>query len=298
MWATIEEKVTMFKNVLVGVDGSAFGRDAIRLASWLSGADAKLTLVHVRAGELHLLTAITPGLLDEEHEASKKLLEDERAATGVEAELVSVVAASPGAGLHRHAEEQGADLLVVGSCSRSGFGRAMLGDDTRAALNGAPCAVAVAARGLAGNTTAIASVGVAYNATPESEGALAQAKEIAQQSAASVEALEVVSIPSYAFTGLIAPAIGDGIDLMIAEASKRMSQLQGVEGRAVYGVAGEELAAFGEDVDLLVVGSRGYGPVRRLVLGSTSDYLERHARCSLLVLPRMTVATADAADSD
>jgi nucleotide-binding universal stress UspA family protein len=26
--------------------------------------------------------------------------------------------------------------------------------------------------------------------------------------------------------------------------------------------------------------------VRRLVLGSTSDYLERHARCSLLVLPR------------
>ena len=54
----------------------------------------------------------------------------------------------------------------------------------------------------------------------------------------------------------------------------------------MYGLAGEELAAFGEHVDLLVVGSRGYGPVRRLVLGSTSEYLERHARCSLLVLPR------------
>jgi hypothetical protein len=35
-----------------------------------------------------------------------------------------------------------------------------------------------------------------------------------------------------------------------------------------------------------VVGSRSYGPVRRLVIGSTSDYLERHARCALLVLPR------------
>jgi len=39
-------------------------------------------------------------------------------------------------------------------------------------------------------------------------------------------------------------------------------------------------------VDLLVVGSRSYGPVKRLVVGSTSNYLERHARCALLVLPR------------
>ncbi len=60
----------------------------------------------------------------------------------------------------------------------------------------------------------------------------------------------------------------------------------------MYGVAGEELAAFGGEVDILVVGSRGYGPVRRLVLGSTSNHLERHARCSLLVLPRLAM-TAD-----
>jgi nucleotide-binding universal stress UspA family protein len=59
-----------------------------------------------------------------------------------------------------------------------------------------------------------------------------------------------------------------------------------VHGDAVYGLAGEELAAFGSRLDLLVVGSRGYGPVKRLVVGSTSDYLERHARCSLLVLVR------------
>ena len=51
-------------------------------------------------------------------------------------------------------------------------------------------------------------------------------------------------------------------------------------------MTGEELAAFGDDVDILVVGSRSYGPVRRMMLGSTSDYLERHARCSLVVLPR------------
>jgi nucleotide-binding universal stress UspA family protein len=81
-------------------------------------------------------------------------------------------------------------------------------------------------------------------------------------------------------------SIGDTIDVMISQAEERMHGLSGVEGRAVYGIPGEELAAFSAELDLLVVGSRSYGPVRRLVLGSTSDFLERHARCSLLVLAR------------
>ncbi len=283
----------MFKNVLVGVDGSANARDAIALASRLTDPDGKLTLAHVRPGELHPIHAVTPGLLAEEHEASTKLLEDERAAADLSAELLSVVAAAPGAGLHRQAEEQQADLLVVGSCSRGAFGRAMIGDDTRAALNGAPCAVAIASRGYAARAgDPIAKIGVAYNGSPESEAALAKARELAAPTRASIDVLEVVSIPTYAFTGLIPPTIGEGIDLMLTEANDRVRQLPDVGGRAVYGLAGEELAAFGEEVDILVVGSRSYGPWRRLVLGSTSDYLERHARCSLLVLPR---AAADAA---
>ena len=276
----------MFENVLVGVDGSANGRDAITLASRLADPGGRLTLANVRAGETHPLHAITPGLLAEERDASLKLLERERAEAGVEAELLSLVAASPGAGLHRQAEDQGADLLVVGSCSRGAFGRAMLGDDTRAALNGSPCAVAIAARGYAARPVPIAKVGVAYNGSPESERALAKAREVAEPTRAQIDVLEVVAIPSYAFTGLMAPSIGDSIDLMLTEANARLSKLPGVVGHAVYGLAGEELAAFGKDVDLLVVGSRSYGPVKRLVLGSTSEYLERHARCSLLVLPR------------
>jgi nucleotide-binding universal stress UspA family protein len=72
-----------------------------------------------------------------------------------------------------------------------------------------------------------------------------------------------------------------------------MKELPDVEGHAVYGLAGEELAAFGDQVDILVVGSRGYGPVKRLVLGSTSDFLQRHARSSLLVLPRAAASPED-----
>src|SRR5271167_1664294 len=128
----------MFDNVLVGVDGRPNGRDAIALARNLTD-DRKLTLAHVHSGELRPTRAVTPGMVREERGASERLLEDERANAEVDAELLSVVATSPGRGLHLQAEAQGADLIVVGSSHRSALGRVMLGDDTRAALNGAPC---------------------------------------------------------------------------------------------------------------------------------------------------------------
>jgi nucleotide-binding universal stress UspA family protein len=279
----------MFKNVLVGVDGSANGRDAVALASRLADPQGKLTLANVRIGNLRPLYAVTDALLAEEQAASEKLLEQARAEAHLDAELASIVSASPGSGLHRHAEALGADLIVVGSCARGALGRAMVGDDTRAALNGSPCAVAIAARGYAAEAAPIAKVGVGYNDSPESKAALEVARDVAASTGASVEVLEVVSIPTYAYTGLMPATIGDGVDAMLAEAAARLGHISGVHARAVYGLTGEELAAFSDEVDLLVVGSRSYGPLRRLMLGSTSDFLERHARSPLLVLPRVAL---------
>jgi len=96
------------------------------------------------------------------------------------------------------------------------------------------------------------------------------------------------------YTGLMPPLVGESIDSLIEEARGRMKGIPDVEGRAVYSVPGEELSAFGDELDLLLVGSRNFGPVRRRVVGSTCNYLERHARCSLLTLPR--VGAADGAD--
>ncbi len=276
----------MFENVIVGVDGRPNGRDAIALAAQLLAGSGELTLAHIHAGARHPLHAITPGALDDERKSSHELLERERSQADIEATLVSHCASSPGKGLHELAEEQHADLLVVGSCGRGAFGRVLLGDDTRGSLNGAPCAVAIATRGYAENPQPLAAIGVGYDGSPESEHALATARELAPRTHAQVHALEVVTIPSYAYTGFGAPALGEGIDRMLTEANARLAKMEGVEGRAKYGLAGEELAAFGDDVQLLVVGSRSYGPLKRLVLGSTSEYLQRYARCSLLVLPR------------
>ena len=49
----------------------------------------------------------------------------------------------------------------------------------------------------------------------------------------------------------------------------------------------DELASLDErEVDLLVCGSRGYGPVRRVLLGGVSGRLIRRAACPLVVVPR------------
>jgi nucleotide-binding universal stress UspA family protein len=269
----------MFENVIVGVDGRPASRDAIELARRLMSPQGKLTLANVHSDEPRHTQAGAPGTLAGKQETSRELLERERADTEVKAELVSFAAPSPGRGLHHLAEERNADLLVVGTCSRGMLGRAMLGDDTRAALNGAPCAVAIAARGYAEHPLPLASVGVGYDESPESEAALAAARTVAAQHHSKLIALEVVSIPTYSFSGLTPVALGETIEALIADAKEQLGTLEGVEGRAVYGLPGEELAAFGDEVGLLVVGSRNYGPLKRLVLGSTSDYLERHARC-------------------
>jgi nucleotide-binding universal stress UspA family protein len=56
--------------------------------------------------------------------------------------------------------------------------------------------------------------------------------------------------------------------------------------KAPVGDARTILAERSGDLDLLVCGSRGYGPVRSVMLGSVSRALANTARCPLLVVPR------------
>ena len=76
------------------------------------------------------------------------------------------------------------------------------------------------------------------------------------------------------------------IEPLLHNARERIAELGGVEPLAGYGPPVEVLANYSGSVDLLVVGSRSYGPIGRLVHGSTPDELARTARCALLVLPR------------
>jgi len=272
----------MFREVIVGVDGRPNSRDAVALASKLLGAGGRLTLVNVH----HDLHFVHPRLHDAERDKALALLARERDTGEVGADLLAVAASSVGAGLHQVAEQREADLLVVGSCSRGPLGRLLVGDDRRASLDGAPCAVAIAPAGYARHPCPFARIGVAYNASPESEHALDLAREVAAEHRSAISALTVISIPSYSYGAVAALDWGEVVDRMIEEAREELQQLEGVDGRVVRGIPAEELAHWSADVDLLVVGSRGYGPVRRVVFGSISEHLARSTSCPLLVLRR------------
>ena len=55
--------------------------------------------------------------------------------------------------------------------------------------------------------------------------------------------------------------------------------------RAVTGLPAEELIAAAAGADLLVVGARGAGGFKRLLLGSVGTHVTHHAPCPVVVVP-------------
>lgn len=275
----------MFGNVLVGVDGRQGGRDAIALARQLAAPDARITLAHVYGGST-MGGRASPLAVPLEAEASEQLLARERTDTGMRAETASCYESSAARGLHELAEQRHADLLVVGSTRQALLGRVPMGDDTRAAFNGAPCAIAIAPRGYTQTAHRLLRLGVGYDGSPQSVNALAAARELAARHRAKITALWVVSLQSVRENKPIPADWPDAIDRLVDQCSQRLQGLGDVDGAATYGGPREELVRFGKELDLLIVGSRGYGPTGRLFHGSVSGYLVGHATCPLLVLPR------------
>jgi nucleotide-binding universal stress UspA family protein len=72
----------------------------------------------------------------------------------------------------------------------------------------------------------------------------------------------------------------------------------GIDGHAEYGGPREALTKLALSADLLIVGSRGYGPLGSVFHGSVSSYLERHAQSGLLVVPRRRNPTPAAVTPD
>jgi len=162
----------MFNSVVVGIDDDEGGRDAIALAKMLAPDGARLMLAQVYQGDSAVSRATRPDYEAKQHERIRELLEHRRAEAGVEAELRWYGSPSVGRGLHELAELAGADLLVIGSSRRGLLGRVLIGDDTRAALNGAPCAVAIAPTGYRRQPAVMREIGIGYDGSPESKRAL------------------------------------------------------------------------------------------------------------------------------
>jgi nucleotide-binding universal stress UspA family protein len=151
----------MFGEVIVGVNFGPGGDAALALALRLMSRGGRMTLTNVVASDPTVFRGRRDDIVAAERARSLSLLERERSLVRLDAgdesppgiETSAPVAASASRGLHAVARRRGADLIVVGASRCGGLGGVLFGDDTRATLRGAPCAVAVAPRGWARGQT-------------------------------------------------------------------------------------------------------------------------------------------------
>jgi nucleotide-binding universal stress UspA family protein len=294
----------MFKTIIVGVDGRDGGRDALALAGSLQRAFASdLVAVHVFPVDYYVGRGANGEYEEALHDLAVKTLTDEVERAGVTAHAVTVADRSPGRALHHVAIGHGGDLIVVGSAHRGRVGRVLAGDVTAGTLHGAPCPVLVAPRGHAEHGGELGTIGVGFDGSPESRSALAFAHEIAKAVGASLRIIDVVvppepggPLPAYR------PDWAERAHIRRQEAEDRVAAVLAELGEIATGALpsgdpASELAYAANDLDLLVTGSRGYGPARRLMLGSTSTRLVHEAPCPVLVLTRGSQGDAEAAEA-
>jgi nucleotide-binding universal stress UspA family protein len=295
---------TMFSKIVVGVDAREGGRDALALAQGLARTfDGELIAVHVYPYDYFISRGATGDVEAVMNEAAKETLTTELERAGVTAEPIAVADDSPGRALQRIAAERDADLIVVGSAHRGRIGRVLAGDVTAGTLHGAPCPVLVAPRGHHEQNVELQTIGVGYDGSPESEAALELAHELAEAAGARLRVIDVVTPPAPggpfpAYRPDWAEHAGASREEAEERLAAALAELGDIAtGDIAFGEPARELAFEGNHLDLLVTGSRGYGPLRRLMLGSTSSKLMHEAPCPVLVLTRTAVHEHDEVDA-
>lgn len=255
----------------------------MRFAAGVAGrTGAPLTVVSV-LGDHTAVTALAAGqsgedLADDGGAALEQAVRIARE-EGVEAESLVVAASSAPRGLALAAAELGAGLVVVGSGNGGPPRQVQLGSTAERLLNGAPTAVALVPPGW--EARPFATIGAGFVDTAEGHAAVRDAHALAARSGARLRVLAAVRTRAWsrasadelrayaeraaeaAISGLLGAPVD--VDVSVAEPAALL-----------VGVSGE--------LDLLVCGTRGYGPRPAALLGGVTRALCEQARCPVVVL--------------
>ena len=279
--------------IAVGIDGFPEGRDAAALGHLLAqatGADLMLVAVHSPA----LLPAPPELSFISQRQEAQRILREVRATEAPDSRTATASDISVPRALLRVVRRHHCDLLVVGSTREGLEGRVQIGDRTRQLLGQFKCALAVAPRGIHADPPRLCRVGVGYDGGPESEAALALAASIALGAGAELRVQAVVDdrLPPFAWSrvGGILARFGRGrrgrMDQIRKQAAEAARQTPApVDVAVARGRPSDALLKLSETVDILVIGSRRWGPTKRLLLGSTGE-ASCTGRVPVLAVPR------------
>jgi nucleotide-binding universal stress UspA family protein len=191
---------------------------------------------------------------------------------------------------------EGAALVVVGARGLGGFRGMLLGSVSQHVLHHARVPLAVIRPMESGQDASGAGrVVVGVDGSPSSAAALAWAIAEGAARGAAVEVIHaweppLLYGPVAGVAGYEGAAVEDAGERLLREMVERATEAAGaappaVERTVATGGAASSLLDVAKAADLLVVGRRGLGGFGRLLLGSVSDHVARHAPCPVVVVP-------------
>lgn len=280
--------------VLVATDGS---KEAVAATEWLRTFPLpKSTMVRVLA-----VAQLRP-TPESVQQLRRRLLEQARSiASEARAALAGrwpsteeqVSEGDPRVEIVQAAEDLAADLVVVGGRGLSPLKRALLGSVSTTVVRHVPCPALVVKGRRRGLRTAL----LALDGSADSLRAARFFASLPLDPGLRLRLLAVVELPILA-TG---PETSGGLPPMDqllrdwqAQAERTLRSVEadfkgrvaGIEVSVVVGRPDEQIVSAASDpqVDLVVVGARGLGAFRRMLLGSVSEYVLHHAACPVLVV--------------
>jgi len=279
------------KPILVGLDPERSDLAPLTLGA----AVARLTgapLIAVSA-YLHdpITNAVSGGMVDEDlrNEALRKL---EAQTDGTDADLLVSGGLSPARVLHGTAVRLDAAMVVVGSTTKGPLGHVVPGSTAERLLHGAPCPVVLATPGcgIAANWEP-RRIGVGFVDLEDSHAALRTAAELARDAGGTLHA--ITAIEPLGWSHYLPHSSNGLLDHARARAQRTLDaaleQLRPgvpVSSKVVIAHAADALIELSRHVDLLVCGSRGYGPLRAVLVGAITHRVLLHAHGPVLIAPR------------
>jgi nucleotide-binding universal stress UspA family protein len=286
--------------ILIGVDASARSEDAIAFGRRLAAVtDARVVVACAFPYDDLPTRASNPSYreaLGDEAEQTAREMRDRLDGIATDRLRIRIVAnQSPAHALHDLAAAAGAEIIIVGSSHAGRFGRVGPGTTGERLLHGAPCAIGVAPHGYGSRPDQpIRRIGVAYDASDEAKLAVRAAVELAHALDAELEIVGVVAPEPWCESALTSDEsyplprsdlerdVQDGLDRVIAELPPDITAVS----VRLAGNPGDKLCEHSAGLDLMLAGSRGYGPLRALLVGAVSGRLMRTVECPVIIVPR------------
>jgi nucleotide-binding universal stress UspA family protein len=274
--------------IIVGVDGSEGSRAALHWGARTAGARGDgLRAIAAWQYPGRAATPAGPAKLPGPDEMDERTCENLRALVREEletgADRVDIEAGRGPAAqvLLGVAARTDADMLVLGARGLGGFDGLLLGSVSQQCVEHSPCPVVVL-RG--GRDLPLGPIVIGLDGSEGADRALEWTVDLAE---ATGSAIVAVHAPGAAADSEVLDAARHALERWCAPIRHRgiTHEMRIEPGDARTAL---ELAAEASDASLLVVGSRGLGAIRGLLLGSVAGYVARYTTRPFAVIPRST----------